>query len=249
MLVAIYNLCTVACWMTNVVKPTIITDSWYHRAIFYPISVQYYGSLTNDFTYTPASWWVYDFRVSILRLLNKLKLVVLPPRCFVCWNFVRLAAFIKSWPIPVLRFLLPRLTTRLAAFLRVNCCSILPMLWFLHPRLTLIYNRGHTPTSWWVYNLRVSILKLLNLLYCTDASYTGTLSVLQHFSGLGQSQFFGSCSHILPHVSPCIFPSTSIFPRFLTVARYLCINPCTHISPSSTVMDIGVQSRHPLVYC
>ena len=61
------------------------------------------------------------------------------------------------------------------------------------------------------------------MLYCTDASYAGTLSFLQWLSTLAQSQFFDSCSC----VSPYIVPSTSILLHLLTAAQHQCFNSCT----------------------
>ena len=71
---------------------------------------------------------------------------------------------------------------------------------------------------------------------------TGNLSILQCFSP--QSRLFISCSRVSPHV----VPSTSILPRFSTVAQSQSfVVTCSHVSPGvlSTSLDISV---HPPAY-
>ena len=98
------------------------------------------------------SWTYSHFLVSLQSQSldsQAFKLVVLH-RCFIHWNFVRLAAFLRSWPISILWFLLPHLATRFALYFSVyvylsailDCCA-LPMHQSLHPHLTFVYSHGY----------------------------------------------------------------------------------------------------------
>jgi len=91
-------------------------------------------------TITPILLLLGKFTVShFSNHLNKIKLVILH-RCFVCRNFVCLAVFLNSCPIPILDFL--RLRLALYCFIYVYLAAHpdrrpTPMLQLLHLRLTL----------------------------------------------------------------------------------------------------------------